>query len=91
LIEFTLGSKAFQDTLKDMLETAWAIEGSDGGLKSFKEMALQGENPVEERRWLYEQAGYSDSYKDRQVKILEDLRQARMAIIMKSTREKTPD
>lgn len=50
LIEFTLGAQPEQDILREMLETAWKIEGAAGGLKGYKNKALQGERPVEERQ-----------------------------------------
>jgi hypothetical protein len=36
LIEFTLGAQPEQNILREMLETAWRIEGAAGGLKGYK-------------------------------------------------------
>jgi amidase len=36
LIEFTLGAQPEQETLREMLETAWRIEGAAGGLNGYK-------------------------------------------------------
>ena len=36
LIEFTLGAEPEQETLREMLETAWRIEGAAGGLNGYK-------------------------------------------------------
>jgi Asp-tRNA(Asn)/Glu-tRNA(Gln) amidotransferase A subunit family amidase len=36
LIEFTLGAQPEQDTLREMLETTWRIEGAAGGLNEYK-------------------------------------------------------
>ena len=86
MIEFSLGAKPFYEILREILETAWAIEGSAGSFQDFKDMALQGERPVEERVKILEQAGMSDGLKDNLCKILDHLKQSRMAILMKSTR-----
>ena len=54
LIEFTLGAQPFQETIREILETAWSIEGS-AGLQTYLDKALQGERPIEEKVRLFNQ------------------------------------
>jgi transposase-like protein len=89
LVEFTLGTEPYQQTIREILETAWAIEGS-AGLQNYIEKALQGEKPVEERVRAFQQAGMADSVKRNLINILTHLRQPRMSLVMSSTLERAP-
>ncbi len=55
--------------LREILETAWCIEGSSG-IETYREKALQGERPVQERQKQFEQIELGESFKSNLINIL---------------------
>ncbi len=73
-----------------MLTSAYRVLNAAGQLQFFREQALCGEKPIEERRRVLKQALLGNGFKDNLIAVMKSLRQDRMALVMESTKEITP-